>query len=364
MQQLYFIKREKLEWREVNVPAIASATDALVRPFAVAKCDLDDAFLFNNIGLKLKIGNALGLIDPNYKSIFGNLMKGPFPFGHECVAQVIEIGDNVNHIKVGDIVSVPFQISCGICKNCNDGYTAVCNSVSPISTYGFGKHLEFGGAMSDLIKVPFADHMLIKLPDNIDPIGLASLSDNIPDAYRHIEELEKNPNQRILIISDKAKSVGIYCLIFAKSIGVSDVDYIDNDIERIQLAGALNADNVYTSFSQINKKYDLVIDASSTQKGLSNAFKNVRNYGTVSSSGIYIKKTPISLIDLYAKGVKFKIGFANSRTDAIKALELIKLKNIDFGRATTKLETWENAIDAFLTLTTKVVVTREKIKSV
>ena len=364
MQQLYFVKKEKLEWRESKTPKISSGQEVLVRPFAVAKCDLDDAFLFNNVNLKLKIGSALGLVDPSFKSNFGDLLKGPFPFGHECVAQVLEIGSAVSKIKIGDIVSVPFQISCGSCENCNLGFTATCNAVSPISTYGFGKHLEFGGAMSDLIKVPFGDHMLTKIPDGIDPVGLASLSDNIPDAYRHIEDLIENPHQRILIISGKAKSVGIYSLIFAKAIGVSEVDYVDNNPERLQLAENFKANNVYSSFSQINKKYDLVIDASSTKKGLDTAFKSVRNYGAVSSSGIYIKKTAISLIDLYTKGVNFKIGLANAKTDTLKALELIQAKNIDFGSATTRLDNWDNAIEAFLTDTTKVVVTREKIKGV
>lgn len=363
MQQLFFVKKDKLEWREVPTPKISSGNDAIVRPFAVAKCDLDDAFLFNNVNLKIKIGNSLGLIDPNYKSTFGDLLKGPFPFGHECVAQVIETGSNVSDINIGDIVSVPFQISCGSCDNCQQGYTATCNSVSSISTYGFGKHLEFGGAMSDFIKVPYADHMLTKIPDNIDPIKLASLSDNIPDAYRHVEGLEHNPHQKILIISGKAKSVGIYALILAKSLGASEVDFVDNNQERLELAENLNASTTYSSFSQVNKKYDLVIDASSTQKGLDTAFKSVRNYGTVSSSGIYIKKTAISLIDLYAKGVNFKIGLANAKTHAGKVLELIKSHNIDFGQATTKLDTWDNAIDAFLADTTKVIVTREKVKS-
>lgn len=361
MQQLFFVKKGKLEWREVKTPTITSGQDVLVRPFAVAKCDLDDAFLFYNVPLRLKIGRMLGLVDPYFKSIFGNLLKGPFPFGHECVAQVIEVGSQITRIQIGDIVSVPFQISCGICENCKNGWTATCSTVDPISTYGFGKHLEFGGAMSDVIKVPYGDHMLTKIPEYIDPIGLTSLSDNIADAYRHIEELEHNPHQRILIISGKAKSVGIYALIFAKALGVAEVDFIDDNSERIALAEKLNADTVYSSFSQLHKKYDLVIEASSDKKGLEYAFKSVRNYGTVSSSGIYIQKTPISLIYLYAKGMNFKIGLANTQSSAAKILKLIQSKNIDFGVATTKLAQWENAIDAFLTNTTKVVVTREKI---
>ncbi len=364
MQQLFFIKKDILEWREVSKPKITSGTDAIVRPFAVAKCDLDDAFLFNNVNLKLKIGKLFGMIDPHYSKIFGDLMKGPFPFGHECVAQVTEVGDKVTHIKIGDIVSVPFQISCGTCTTCKMGITSGCESVNPVSTYGFGKHLEFGGAMSDFVKVPYADNMLLKIPSHLDPIHLASLSDNIPDAYRHVKDLETNPNQKILIISGKAKSVGLYSVLLAKAIGVSEIDYVDNNNERLEIARLIGANNTFESFAQITKKYDLVIDASSTSKGLNTAFRSTRNYGTVTSSGIYIRKTPVSLVHLYGKGITFKIGLANARTDAENILKLLEKIDLPFKSVTTKLDTWDNAINAFLCDTTKVIVTREQLKSV
>jgi alcohol dehydrogenase len=358
MQQLYFIKKGKLEWREVSAPVISSSLEAIVRPFAVAKCDLDDAFLFNNLAGKIKIGTALGKIDPKYNSIFGDILKGPFPFGHECVAKVIEIGDGVKNITIGDVVSVPFQISCGCCINCNNGFTSVCETTPVLSMFGFGKHLQFGGAMSDFIKIPFADAMLLKIPNHIDPIHLASLSDNIPDAYRHLKGIETNPNQKVLIVAGQAKSVGIYALMIAKALGVAEIDYVDNSKERLEIAQKLQANNIFESFHQVTGKYDLVIDTSSTSKGLETTLKSVRHFGTISSSGIYIKKTPLSLIEMYAKGVNFKIGLTNSRTDGEIVLRLLEKIEIPFELATTKLESWENAESAFLIETTKVIVKR------
>lgn len=358
MQQLYFIKKGKLEWREVPKPKIENGREVIVRPFAVAKCDLDDAFLFDNVSLKIKIGNALGMVDPYYSKHFGNLLKGPFPFGHECVAQVVEAGSKVKNFNIGDIVSVPFQISCGDCIQCQLGYTSVCETVAPVTTYGFGKYPNLGGAMSDYIKVPYADSMLLKIPENIDPVQLASLSDNIPDAYRHLKEIANSPGKSVLIISNKAKSVAQYAIILARAIGVERLDFVDKSQERLEQAISLGADNVFNSFQQIKRKYDLVIDAGSTKTSLEMAFRFVREYGTVSSSGIYIKKTPVSLIKMYAKGINFRTGFANARTDAEEVLNLIKSKNIDFGQVTSKLDSWENSVEAFLSDTTKVVVTR------
>lgn len=361
MQQLFFIKKGKLAWRDVARPAISSGLEAIVRPFAVAKCDLDDAFLFNNLPLKLKIGTALGVVDPKYNSIFGKLLNGPFPFGHECVAEVIEIGENVKNIKIGDVVTVPFQISCGICPSCTVGFTSVCEKTPPLSMYGFGEHLQFGGAMSDLIKVPFADAMLLKIPGHLDPVHLASLSDNIPDAYRHLKSIVTNPNQKVLIVAGQAKSVGIYALMIAKALGVSEIDYADRNNERLEIARKLKANSIFDSYDQIKQKYDLVIDASSTRKGLEIALRSVRNFGTISSSGIYIKKTPLSLVEMYAKGVNFQIGFANARTHAKEILDILKKIEIPFELATTKLADWNNAEEAFLTETTKVIVQRSRL---
>jgi len=87
MRQLTFIEPGKLEWWDVPAPLLMEAGDALVRPIAVARCDLD-FYIFN--------GHAP--------------LPGPFAFGHETIGRVIETGDAVLHFQPGDIVSVPFQI--------------------------------------------------------------------------------------------------------------------------------------------------------------------------------------------------------------------------------------------------------------
>lgn len=150
--------------------------------------------------------------------------------------------------------------------------------------------------------------------------------------------------------------------MLAKALGVAEVDYVDNNQERLAIAQKLKANNIYSSYHQVKSKYDLVIDTSSTNNGLATAMKSVRNFGTLSSSGIYIKKTPLSLIEMYAKGVNFKIGFANARTDAAQILKLMEKVVIPFELATTKIDSWENAENAFLTETTKVIVKREQLK--
>ncbi|MBH9879285.1 dehydrogenase, partial [Clostridioides difficile] len=63
----------------------------------------------------------------------------PFPFGHECVGEVVEIGEGVTTVAPGDRVVVPFQIACGECPRCRRGTTASCEAVPQAASYGLGR---------------------------------------------------------------------------------------------------------------------------------------------------------------------------------------------------------------------------------
>src|SRR5436309_1751797 len=78
-------------------------------------------------------------------------LEGPYPFGHEGVAEVVEVGAGVRSVAVGDIVVVPFQISCGRCPACTRGRTGNCAAHPPLSTFGLGPMggLEWGGLLAD-----------------------------------------------------------------------------------------------------------------------------------------------------------------------------------------------------------------------
>ena len=95
--------------------------------------------------------------------------RGPFPFGHECVAEVTEVGDAVSAVAPGDVVGVPFQISCGECEGCRRGRTGDCERVERMAMYGLPMGTNYGGFLSDSARVPFADAMLVPVPDDIEP---------------------------------------------------------------------------------------------------------------------------------------------------------------------------------------------------
>ncbi len=209
-----------VHWEGCDEPT-AGPGQAMVRPLAVATCDLDVAVLHGVYPL-----------------------TGPYPFGHEAVAEVTAIGDGVTTVTVGDRVIVPFQISCGACDPCRRGRTGNCDRHPPLSTYGLGPMggLSWGGLLTDLALVPHADAMLVPLPDGLDPVVVASASDNIADAYRTVgPQLAAEPGAEVLVVAGEGgpASIGLYAAGLAVALGSSRVVYVDDAPERQAIASSL-----------------------------------------------------------------------------------------------------------------------------
>lgn len=364
MQQLFLLGKGKLAWREIVAPRLEGPLEALVRPFAVAKCDLDHAMLTYRMGMKLRTGRALGIVDPDFERFFGGLFDTPLPFGHECVAEVVEIGDKVMGVQVGDVVSVPFQISCGTCTNCRDDHTSICSSVPAVAVYGFGRHKHFGGAMCDLLKVPFADGMLVKLPKDADAdlLHLASLGDNVADAYRHVgPALLENNDRSVLVASGDARSIAIYTVLIARALGARHIAFVDRREAQRRLALRVGADVAVGSYQELRDSYDIVVDCCAPKDELVGAIGKVKPFGTLSSTGWHFKKTLLPLMQMHAIGMTFRIGLCNALDGAKRVAKLIQDGNLSLAPATTKVESWDNAINAFLGDSTKIIVHRARV---
>jgi glutathione-independent formaldehyde dehydrogenase len=110
--------------------------------------------------------------------------------GHELTGEIVVIGSDVEFLKVGDLVSVPFNIACGKCSNCKIGMTSSClntNPERPGSGYGYAQMGGYLGAQADYVLVPYADFNCLKIPNKskaMDKIeDLALLSDAFPTGY-------------------------------------------------------------------------------------------------------------------------------------------------------------------------------------
>ena len=110
--------------------------------------------------------------------------------GHEITGEVIECGGDVEFIKKGDIVSVPFNIACGRCRNCKEGRTGICLNVNPArpgAAYGYVDMGGWVGGQAEYVMVPYADFNLLKFPDRDQAMAkikdLTLLSDIFPTGY-------------------------------------------------------------------------------------------------------------------------------------------------------------------------------------
>ena len=129
MRELQFISSGQLEWREKEAPSLQGPRDAIVRPFVASRCDGDVLPIHRPVSRAMQVGLRTGLIDPVVGSILGTVpFQGPFGIGHECIAQVVTLGDEVTNLSVGQVVVVPWAISCGSCPECLRGVTAKCST--------------------------------------------------------------------------------------------------------------------------------------------------------------------------------------------------------------------------------------------
>lgn len=224
MRHLVFADKGRIEWQEADDPALADGASALVRPLAVARCDFD-----------LPAATA-------------GLFPGPYPVGHETVAEVTAVGEHVTRWRAGDRVLVPFQVSCGSCRACREGRYGGCRTYrAPAgAVFGFGgSGGGFGGAVADLLAVPAADHMLVAAPAGVPARLLCTLPDNVVDAYRTVgPQLAMYPGADVLVVGGGAPSIGLYAVAFATALGAREIRYVDSDAERCAVATTLGADAV------------------------------------------------------------------------------------------------------------------------
>jgi threonine dehydrogenase-like Zn-dependent dehydrogenase len=326
--QLTYTAPNALEWREVPEPKLSSDGAATVRPIAVATCDLDALILEG-----------------------ASPFPPPFAIGHECVAEILDVGEAVSSVEPGALVSVPFQISCGECASCLRGRSANCTTVGFMSTYGFGPAVErWGGFLSDVVCVPYAEHMLVPVPAGLDPAAVASASDNIGDAWRAVAPaLSDEPGGSVLVVGGAAAgSIGLYAAALAVSLGAESVLYVDADPGRREIATAVGAQTLGDLPKRLGP-FPITVDASADHDGLGLALRSTAPDGVCTSTAIYFGEQPtLPLLEMYSKGITFKTGRANAREALPHVLELAASGAVHPELVTTSSVGWGNAAEALL----------------
>lgn len=340
MRQLLLHEPGRLEWVDAPEPDLEGEGQALVRPLAVATCDLDGPIVRGETPI-----------------------PGPIALGHECVGEVVAVGAGVASVTPGDQVVVPFQISCGACANCRSGLTGSCLSVPERSMFGFGAFGgDWGGMLSDLLRVPYADAMLVHAPSEIEPATIASASDNLPDAWRTVAPyLAETPGADVLVLGGGAPSIGLYATGIALALGAGKVTYLDTDPSRLAVASDLGAEAVDASPPrQAERRHPIVLDAGASRESLACACRSTTPGGHCTHVGIlYEPETPVPLLEMYSTGMHLHVGRAMARANLPAVLELVARGGFDPARVTDRVLPFEEAERALLEPHTKLVFSRD-----
>ncbi|WP_088036333.1 formaldehyde dehydrogenase, glutathione-independent [Evansella clarkii] len=208
-----------------------------------------------NVGRKCDHGVILKVVTTNICGSDQHMVRGRttapsgLVLGHEITGEVIEVGRDVEFIKKGDLVSVPFNIACGRCRSCKERDTHICENVNPDrpgSAYGYVDMGGWVGGQSEYVMVPYADFQLLKFPDKDQAMekirDLTMLSDIFPTGYHGAVSAGVKPGSTVYIAG--AGPVGLAAAHSAQLLGASVVIVGDLISERLEQARSFGCETV------------------------------------------------------------------------------------------------------------------------
>lgn len=376
MRELNMTLPGKFEWLDRPEPQLLDEEDVIVRPFIVGRCDGDLIPCSAHLLTAIRLAQRAGVLDPIlYQAMGPTPYRQPCAIGHECVAEVVSTGAGVSSVNVGDKVVVPYQVSCGRCRLCRRGLTGKCltsrtqpdGSQRVLSWYGHGQVTgPYGGMASDLVRVPFANHMLTRVPDGLDPLRIAAASDNLSEAWRStMPHLRDRPGARVLVIGGLESSVGLYSAGIAATYG-AEVDYLDSHPRRLTIAQSLGANPIkrrhLVRFGKPEPRYDIVIDASNVPNGIVHAVRSAAPGGACVVPSYHMGvRTGIPMMQLTFTDVNLHVGMSHPATNMADILSWVHTNNFPAERVTTKVVNFDDAPTSYAARTTKLVLHRQPL---
>ncbi|MFC3735025.1 formaldehyde dehydrogenase, glutathione-independent [Actinoplanes nipponensis] len=223
-----------------------------------------------NVGRKTPHGAILKTVATNICGSDQHMVRGRttapagLVLGHEITGEVVDVGPGVEFIKVGDICSVPFNISCGRCRNCKERKTGVCLNVNPDrpgSAYGYVDMGGWVGGQAEYVMVPYADWNLLKFPDRDQAmekiLDLAMLTDIFPTGYHGCVSAGVTTGSTVYIAG--AGPVGLAAATSAFLLGAAVVIVGDLNKERLEQARSFGCETVDVSQGEpVEQVYDIL----------------------------------------------------------------------------------------------------------
>ncbi|MEY9257911.1 glutathione-independent formaldehyde dehydrogenase [Brevibacterium epidermidis] len=211
-----------------------------------------------NIGRKVDHGVILKTVATNICGSDQHMVRGRttapegLVLGHEITGEVVEVGRDVEFVRVGDLVSVPFNIACGRCRNCKEGKTGICLNVNPDrpgSAYGYVDMGGWVGGQAEYVLVPYADWNVLKFPDKDQAmekiLDLTMLSDIFPTGFHGAVSAGVGVGSTVYVAG--AGPVGIAAATSAHLLGAACVIVGDLNEDRLAQARGFGCETVDVS---------------------------------------------------------------------------------------------------------------------
>ena len=211
-----------------------------------------------NVGRSVHHGVILKTVTTNICGSDQHMVRGrttapaDLVLGHEITGEVVEVGRDVEFIKVGDICSVPFNIACGRCRNCKERKTGICLNVNPDrpgSAYGYVDMGGWVGGQAEYVLVPYADWNLLKFPDRDQALekilDLTMLSDIFPTGFHGAVTAGVGVGSTVYVAG--AGPVGLAAAVSAQLLGAAVVIVGDLNEDRLARARSFGCETVDVS---------------------------------------------------------------------------------------------------------------------
>ncbi|MCQ1945671.1 formaldehyde dehydrogenase, glutathione-independent [Arthrobacter sp. zg-Y1116] len=248
-----------------------------------------------NIGRKLPHAAILKVVTTNICGSDQHMVRGRTTappnliLGHEITGEVVETGSDVEFIKVGDLVSVPFNISCGRCRNCKERKTGICLNVNPDrpgSAYGYVDMGGWVGGQAEYALVPYADWNLLRFPDKDQAmekiLDLTMLSDIFPTGYHGAVTAGAGVGSTVYIAG--AGPVGLAAAVSAQLLGAAVVIVGDLNEERLAQARSFGCETVDVSLGAPQDQIEMILGVPEVDCAVDAVGFEARGHGAGSSS--------------------------------------------------------------------------------
>ncbi len=262
-----------------------------------------------NVGRKVPHGAILRTVATNICGSDQHMVRGrttaptDLVLGHEITGEVVEVGPGVEFIKVGDLVSVPFNISCGRCRNCKERKTGICLNVNPDrpgSAYGYVDMGGWVGGQAEFVLVPYADWNLLKFPDKDQALekilDLTMLSDIFPTGFHGAVTAGVGVGSTVYVAG--AGPVGLAAATSALLLGAAAVIVGDLNEDRLAQARSFGCETVNLTNGELPDQIEQILGVPEVDCGVDAVGFEARGHGGGEAPATVLN----SLMDVTAAG--------------------------------------------------------------